>query len=79
MWVQAYKGQSMADIAVMHCGAVEYCAEIAEANSGLTSGAIDYVIEANSLIVVPDTDNAVARRMKQRETVVCTCLKDVER
>lgn len=78
MIVKAYKGQSIADVAVMYCGSVEAVFDIVEANRIATAGVIDWVFEHNQDIVVPEVSNAVVRQLKTEDAIVCTCLEDVQ-
>ena len=78
MIVKAYKGQSIADVAVMYCGSVEVVFDIVEANRIATGGVIDWVFEHNQDIVVPEVSNAVVRQLKTEDAIVCTCLEVVQ-
>lgn len=66
--VQAYRGQSVLDVALMACGSADYAHEVAAAN-GL---AVEAVLDADQVLRVPTASPRVAGEMERAGVVPCS-------
>lgn len=63
--IEAYRGQSVVDVAVMACGSADYAHEVAKAN-GLAE---DAVLEQGRMMKVPIVAKRVEREMAANDVV----------
>lgn len=72
MIVKVTAGQSIADVALQHCGSVDYVFEIAGLNSAVPNMSIDYVAQGEMELLVPEVENLTKKKLRQKGVIICT-------